>query len=591
MGMIARIAFLFCLTFLVACRSTMNAQETREVGGQKYIAHHVLKGQTLFAISRHYAVPVDAITGANPGTDHGISVGQVLLIPVKAQVKKDLKTAPALMEGELAHTVQKKETLYGIAHQYGVDPKDLLTRNPNASDLKVGSMLIVPVSHVSTQPAVVIAPAAEDNSNAHLVLAGETVFSLSKQYGVPPEEIQAANGGLPQGLKAGTYVRIPAKKIAVEAVMEPPPVHASGASYKVALLLPFCTNENDSAQARQRDHKGMYKVTDAAVQFYAGARMAIDSLERLGLNAEVTVIDVGEDAHVWDQALKDRALKDEDLCIGPFHRGAIEKISRLAPMAHIVCPVPQTNKVLLGNPNVSKVVGGRPDQIQQLVRFVADHHAKDNIVLCMPDIAAEKDLRDQVARGLRDALADAPNKLRDSVLVASAGKRDPADVLAKLSATAMNVVVVPSEEVEFVTQLVKKLADVAASKRITLIGLNSWLDMETLELDDLVALHTCVPASTWVDHNDPRVQAFIAHYRDRFQNEPGDYAFLGFDVTCFYLSALMQQGRAFPEHFADVFTRPLHMSFDLHRAGEENGFRNENALMLRYTAEGMRKAQ
>lgn len=589
--MIARIALLLGITVLVGCRSTMNAQELREVDGQKYIAHKVLKGQTLFAISRHYAVPVGSITGNNPGTDHGISVGQVLLIPVKAQVKKELKSAPALMDGELAHTVRKKETLYGIARSYGVDPQELMARNPNAAGLKVGSILIIPIAHVTTQPAAVIAPAVEDQSDAHLVQPGETIFSLSKRYDIPVEDIQSANGGLPQGLKAGTYVRIPAKKTLPEPVAPPVPVHAQGSLFKVALLLPFCADENDSAQAHQRERKGMYKVTDAAVQFYAGARMALDSLGTLGLNADLTVMDVGEDAHVWDQALKDRTLKDEDLCIGPFHRAAIEKLSRLAPAAHIVCPVPQTNKVLLGNPNVSKVVGGRPDQVQQMARYVAYRHARDNIILCMPEIASERELREQVSRALREALADVPGKLRDSVLVASVGKRDPGDVIAKLSSTAMNVVVVPSEEVEFVTQLVKKLADAVPSKRITLFGLNSWTEMETLEPAELEALNTCVPASTWIDRDDPRVRAFITDFRERFQNEPGDYAFLGFDVTFFYLSALMQQGRSFPEHFGDVVTRPLHMSFDLRRAGEENGFRNENALMLRYTAEGLRKAQ
>jgi LysM repeat protein len=146
MGMIARIAFLLCIVLLGS--TTSRAQELREVDGQKYIAHHVLKGQTLYAISKHYAVPVEAITGNNPGSAQNISVGQVLLIPVKAQVKKELKLAPALMNGELAHTVQKKETLFGIARKYGVEPQDLTARNPNVTELKPGTILIIPVARI-----------------------------------------------------------------------------------------------------------------------------------------------------------------------------------------------------------------------------------------------------------------------------------------------------------------------------------------------------------------------------------------------------------------------------------------------------------
>ena len=84
------------------------------------------------------------------------------------------------------------------------------------------------------------------------------------------------------------------------------------------------------------------------------------------------------------------------------------------------------------------------------------------------------------------------------------------------------------------------------------------------------------------------MQRFVKAYRDRFENEPGDYAFLGFDVTFYYGTALMQFGSSFPEHFDQVMTNPLHMSFKLMKTGEENGFRNENVVMLRFQPEGLR---
>lgn len=579
------------VVLLTGCRTYVGAQDIREVDGQKYIAHTVLKGQTLYAISRHYAVPVDAINQANPGAAQGLSLGQVVLIPMKAQVKKELKTAPAFIEGELAHTVAKKETLFGIAHKYGVSEQDLEARNPElVNGLKVGMILVIPVGKVTTVAAVQVAPPAEDNSIPHLVQPGETMFSLSKRYDRSTEEIMAANGGLPQGLKAGTYVRIPAKAVAVEPIAPPPPVRAGSDVARVALLLPFSIEANDSAMARAKEPKGMYAVTDAAVQFYAGALMALDSLKRSGMSVDLTVLDVGEDAKTWSSVLKDPAVRDAELCLGPFHRAAIEQLTRLAPSAHVVCPAPQSNKVLLGNPNVSKVLSGRPDQLQQMARHIAARHAKDNIILCSAEIATDKEVREQVFRALQEALANQPGKLRDTVVVVRSTKRDIADVAAKLSSTQMNVVVAASEDVEYVTALVRKLADVAKDKRIVLYGLNSWIGMETLEATDLEKLKTRVPASTWIDHDDPRVQRFVRDYRARYQNEPGEYAFLGFDVSFYYLTALHTFGPDFPGHFAEVSTVPLHMAFRLLKAGAENGYRNENAVILQYQENGLRKA-
>ena len=111
----------------------MLAQDVREVDGKKFRAHTVEAGQTLFALSRHYAVPVDALLAANPAAASGLSIGQVVLVPLAAVNKKELRTAPALHAGELMHRVARKETLYGIARRYGVELADLMARNPELS--------------------------------------------------------------------------------------------------------------------------------------------------------------------------------------------------------------------------------------------------------------------------------------------------------------------------------------------------------------------------------------------------------------------------------------------------------------------------
>ncbi len=588
--MIARFVILLSLISCVGCR-TMRAQNMREVDGVKYIEHTVQKGQTLFAISAHYAVPIDAITTANPAATQGISIGQVLLIPVKAQVKKDLKTAPGLLNGELSHIVKKNETLFGIAKKYGVDQNDLVTRNPTLADgVKEGMIVVIPVNKVTTTTPEAIDPAMDDHSVSHLVQPGETIYSLAKQFNLKPDVIQAANGGLLSGLKVGMYVRIPPKTEEPEPVKVAPVKPAN--NYQVALLLPFSITANDSARAHSvpnEDH-GYYAATNAAVQFYAGATMAIDSLKAQGLGADIHVYDVGDDAYTWDPVLRDNTMHNMDLIIGPFHRAAIEKLAKVAPTAHIVCPVPQSNKVLLGNPTVSKVLSGRPDQLQQLARYVAYHHVHDNIIVCRPDIAGEKETQDQVLRLLQDAIAPMTGKLRDSVLVVKSGRRDAGDLANKLDATHQNVVLVPSEDVEFVSAVVNKLAEEVPGKRIVVYGLAGWADLTNIDPVKLSSLGTRIPASSFIDYNDQRTRHFILQYRDRFHNEPSEYAFLGFDVAYFYLTALKQNGHAFPEHFADVRTEPLHMAFKFFKAGEENGYRNENAVMLEFKDGALHRA-
>lgn len=571
------------LPLLLVLALSALGQETRVVDGRKYIVHNVQQGQTLYGISRHYAVPIDAITKANPAATQGLSLGQVLLIPQDAVQKKELRTAPQLGgSGELVHTVAKKETLFGIAKKYGVEQTALLARNPDAANgLKEGMRLVIPPATAPDVPRVAAEPAFDDKSTSHLVMPGETLFGLAQKYGVEVPAIEAANGGLAQGLKVGTYIRIPAKV----QIATPEPVAAPSvkkAQYRVALLLPFAIDANDSLMSKDPERKGYHETTDAAVQFYGGALLAFDSLAGLGLNAEVLVRDVGTDARTWGPVLKDPALRDMDLYIGPFHRGAIEQLAKVSGDAHIVCPVPQSNKVLLGNPTVSKVVSGRPDQVQALARHAVLRHAKDNLILVRADIPSEKELQEQMLRAAQEALAQRTDRLRDSVLVARTGKREVNALVNLLKAGATNVVLVPSEDVELVTALVSKLAGLAKDKDIIVYGLAAWEDMENVPAADMDKLHLHIPASTWIDRSDPRVQAFVRAYRERFNDEPREYAFLGFDVAFHYLTALRTEGRGFAAHFGTVHTQPLHMGFRMVRTGPENGYRNESVLILEH---------
>ncbi len=576
MGMIRRILLFFVL---LGCASWSVAQEVRVVGGRKCAVHVTQPGQTLFAIARSHAVTVDELLRVNPGAQDGLSIGEEVLIPLDLASKKELREAPSLSGGELLHTVRKKETLFGISRAYGMDMNALLERNPDAINLREGMKLVIPLNKVSGASETALAPAAPPNTVAHRVEAGETLFSLGKRYGVDPEAIRAVNGGLPEGLKADGMVWIPATRTVVRDTV---PTILTHQHFKVGLLLPFAVQRNDSVLGQQSNNedKQYYEPTRIAVQFYNGARIALDSLEHMGFDAQVDVVDLGDDMKTWNAAIKQGDLKGYDLFIGPFHRTAIEQLSRYSPTTPVVCPVPQSSKVILGFPNVNKVTPTRSDLVKHMARYVAYRHATDNIIFCKPDLASEKDSQQQCLKALQDALKDQSVRLRDSVLVVSPGRRDISQVISKLDASKTNVVVAPSDDVEFVTTLVGKLKPLATKFRIILVGSESWTGYTSIASSDLDLLGFEFAAPSYTDREAPRTRAFVKAYRERYKTDVDEYAMLGFDVMFYYGKALMRFGTDFPQHFAEIHTEPLHMGFRMTRTGPENGFRNEHAIML-----------
>jgi LysM repeat protein len=573
---------LLVLTLHLLLLPVLWAQEQRTVNGRKFTVHRVEAGQTLFAIARANAVPVDALLAANPNAQDGLSIGDELLIPLDAVQKKEARSAPVLSAtGGLQHTVQKKETLYGIARNYALDINALLAANPQAQQgLQEGMVLQIPVSEAQGQQELTVRPAEALNIIEHTVQQGETLFSLGQRYGTTPEAIQRANDGLPEGLRTGMVLRVPAKP----GMLAPPPVAIEtpriSERHQVAFLLPFSVSRNDSALAASANDPQFHEATRIAAQFYGGALMALDSLRARGLQADVEVMDTGESPAVWGPVLKRPELQDVELFIGPFHRSAIEQLARANTRAHIVCPVPQTNKVILGMPNVSKVAPTRSDLLKHAARYVAQRHARENIIHLRPDIAADKDGQEQMGRALNASLGTVSARYRDTVLVARPGRRDISDLVSKLDAKRLNVIVTSCEDVEFVTSLVGKLKPLSGKFSIALVGTEAWLGLESIAVSDLDVLGFHFAAASFADPADARNKAFIRGFQERFHTDVDEYAYLGYDVTYHYLRALMEGSGELSTRLDQVAEAPLHMGFRMARTGPENGYRNEYAVML-----------
>lgn len=94
------------------------------------------------------------------------------------------------------HTVEARETFYGIARRYGVQPAQLRALNPEIDPevLEVGDVLQLPAAARDSRSD---APAAEAavprGSRTHVVAAGETLFGIARRYGVSTADIVRVN--------------------------------------------------------------------------------------------------------------------------------------------------------------------------------------------------------------------------------------------------------------------------------------------------------------------------------------------------------------------------------------------------------------
>lgn len=189
---------LIFLTVLALSHPT-DSLRMETINGKVFIIHQVGEHETLYGVSRRYGTPITAILEFNPKAGSGLEVGQLLQIPYVP--KSIVQTAGGL------HKVQAKETLFSISRLYDVSLDELKAWN-NLKDysLSVGQELIV--KKPSGAKELVKPQEVKSLTGPHRVEDKETLFSISRKYGVTVQELKDWNGITGNDLKLGQLLVI-----------------------------------------------------------------------------------------------------------------------------------------------------------------------------------------------------------------------------------------------------------------------------------------------------------------------------------------------------------------------------------------------
>ncbi len=157
------------------------------INGKRFIIHSIDEKETLYAISRRYGVPITAILEANPTADGGLSVGQQLKVPYVPKAKPVQTTA-----GDRKHKVAAGETLFSISKLYEVSIDEIKAwNNLKDNSLSLGQELVIKKKQGTTLTEI---PATQSLKGVHTVAAGETLYSISRQYNVSVQQLKEWNG-------------------------------------------------------------------------------------------------------------------------------------------------------------------------------------------------------------------------------------------------------------------------------------------------------------------------------------------------------------------------------------------------------------
>jgi LysM repeat protein len=128
-------------------------------------------------------------------------------VPVKkSQITEDIDGVEYYL-----HFVKNGETLYNIAAAYGLTVSKIFQSNPEAKNgISPGQILKIPSGEKKTIQAEITEP--ETDFFYHIVKTQETLYGISKKYGVSIDEIKKLNPEMGDYPKAGQTLKVPEVK-------------------------------------------------------------------------------------------------------------------------------------------------------------------------------------------------------------------------------------------------------------------------------------------------------------------------------------------------------------------------------------------
>lgn len=565
------------------------AQATAESG---YFLHTVTKGQSLYSISSMYNVTIDDIVRLNPGSDKQIREGAALKIPQAATTNSDKP---------VFHTIQAGETLYRLSVKYNVTTQAICEANPGLSteNFRSGQVIIIPVQSDSKPQKETPKTEEQENTNVkmndwkdmHKVERKETIFSISREYGITEEELIAANPELKKGkLKKGTFLFIPYGKNDKKQESESQPITKELTNeevfsqneelkkdiktIKAAVMLPFMagTSTNMDEQVRM-------------VEYYEGFLMAVDSLKKQGVSIDLYTYDTKGREATLNSILSKKEMKNMDIIFGPAKAQDIDVLATFADKNNIRLVVPFAPKVdeVFKNPHIYQINTPQSYLYSEVYEHFTRKFSDSNVIFLNASNGDRE--KDEFIKGMKTELRNNGISYRDFTVT------DNFYEITTVMDTLRNNIFIPTSGKS--TALVKILPQLTQIRRerpnykMNLFGYPEWQTYTNDYLASFYEIDTYFYSSFYTNNLFPAAVHFTNSYRRWYSKDMANiypkYGMLGYDTGYFFLKGLSKYGNKMEENLNSIQVTPIQTGFKFERVNNWGGFINRKVFFVHFS--------
>ena len=444
-------------------------------------------------------------------------------------------------------------------------------------------MLAFTVSSVTAQQSSAI-------RGQHKVKKKETVFGISREYGLTIEELIKANPEMNTPgyeLKKGMILNIPYSKADMEAAEAAKAAQAAQAR-KAEEVARAAADDVRSREIRLGIMLPLHNINGDGrrmTEYYRGVLMACDSLKKQGLSIDVHAWNTAEDGNIY-KVLEDPAAAKCDLIIGPLYSKQMDALSAFVTKHDIrlVIPFSINAPQLTTNRNIFQVYQSPTEQNEVIIaRFIERFKNYHTVVVDCNDSTSKKGI---FTFGLRRQMEQ-----RGMDAVVTNLKSTEASFSKAFSRTKPNVVILNTGRSQELGVAFSKINGLKANEPeldITMFGYTDWLLYTRTYLENFYKYNTYIPSVFYYNPLSVGTQRFERKYRQNFRSDMQSslprFAITGFDHAYFFLKGLHKYGKSFNGAEGMFGYPPVQTPLKFERYGN-GGLRNRTMMFIHYQPE------
>jgi ABC-type branched-subunit amino acid transport system substrate-binding protein len=315
-------------------------------------------------------------------------------------------------------------------------------------------------------------------------------------------------------------------------------------TYKLALLLPFSTNQYTEGSAT------LPEKNTIALQYYAGMQLGFAAVSQMP-NYPDFVVDV-VDSQVSDaefqQVLNTNArLKQAQVILGPLRNSHVGMMAKQAKTTRqiVVSPESPTSELTEQNPYFVQTNPPLRAHCARIVQYLRSEKKRpaDHIVL----VCKEKEA-DRLPYFREANLKYGTSVLKEVIVPDASVNFDKVDLKKFIKPGQTTAFVMPSwAGSDWVLAFLSRLKQQKGNNTVEVYGMPQWADYEHLEPELLSSLNVHISSAKYIDRTASEVQEFEQLFYEKFGTLPDDDAYAGYDVVKFTAALLQKYGLDFPE--------------------------------------------